>query len=201
MRSAARWAWKWRWLLLMNAFLVSPVFLYELRLFEGGPDKTIFFTLGASVLWLLAVQLFARRIWIVHALLFPLYIVVAVDLYVITHYQTRLASSMILIVFENLGDARAFLEANLESVLATVVSLAAGYALCMWKIRNLRVTVPRMAVLAPLAAVALVYAGVHHVVTWWMFVAVNDRNSPFGIVSQSIVTHTLYQGALREGEL
>jgi len=185
----------------MNVFLASPVLVYELRPFEGGPDKTILFTLGASVLWLLTVQLLARRIWIAHAILFPLYLVVAVDLYVITHYQTRLASSMILIIFENLGDARAFLEANLKSVLATAVSLAAGYALCMWKIRKLRVTVPRVALLAPLVAVALVYAGVHHVVTWWMFVAANDRNSPFGIVSQSIVTRTLYQEALREGEL
>src|SRR6059058_4932995 len=103
MRSAARWAWKWRWLLLMNAFLVSPVFLYELRLFESGPDKTILFTLGASVLWLLTVQLFARRIWIAHAVLFPLYVVVAVDLYVITHYQTRLTSSMILIILRTSG--------------------------------------------------------------------------------------------------
>jgi glucan phosphoethanolaminetransferase (alkaline phosphatase superfamily) len=185
----------------MNAFLVSPVLLYELRPFEGGPDKTILFTLGASVLWLLTVQLLARRIWITHAVLFPLYVVVAVDLYVITHYRTRLASSMILIIFENLGDTRAFLEGNLKGVLATAVSLAAGYALCMWKIRGLRVTVPRVALLGPLVAVGLVYAGVHHVVTWWMFVAANDRNSPFGIVAQSIVTRTLYQEALRGGEL
>src|SRR4051812_36743316 len=201
MRKAARWAWNWRWLLLMNAFLVSPVFFYELRIGEGGPDKTILFTLSASVLWLLVVQLLARRIWITHALLFPLYLVAGVDLYVIRHYQTRLASSMILTILENLTDAPGFLEANLPSVLATFVSLVAGYALCLWKIRKLRVTVPRIAVLAPLAAVALVYAGVHHVVTWWMFVAANDRNSPFGVVSQSIVTRTLYQEALREGEL
>src|SRR5436305_1934480 len=147
MRTCARWAWKWRWLLLMNAFLVSPVLLYELKPFEGGPDKTILFTLGASVLWLLTVQLFARRIWIAHAVLFPLYVVVAVDLYVITHYQTRLASSMILIIFENVGDGRAFLGANLPGVLGTAVALLAGYALCMWKIRALRVTVPRVALL------------------------------------------------------
>jgi glucan phosphoethanolaminetransferase (alkaline phosphatase superfamily) len=201
MRTCAGWAWKWRWLLLMNAFLVSPVFVYELRPFAGGPDKTILFTLGASVLWLLTVQLFARRIWIAHAVMFPLYVVVATDLYVIAHYQTRLASSMILIIFENLEDARGFLSAHLPSVLGTALALLAGYALCMWKIRGLRVTVPRISLVAPLVAVALVYAGVHHVVTWWMFVAANDRNSPFGIVSQSIVTRKLYQDALREGDL
>ena len=57
MRNAAVWAWKWRCVLLTNAFLVSPVLLYELRPFEGGPDKTILFTLSASVLWLVVVQL------------------------------------------------------------------------------------------------------------------------------------------------
>jgi len=144
MRTCAGWAWKWRWLLLMNAFLVSPVFVYELRPFAGGPDKTILFTLGASVLWLLTVQLFARRIWIAHAVMFPLYLVVATDLYVISHYQTRLASSMILIIFENLEDARGFLSANLPGLVGTAVALLAGYALCMWKIRGLRVTVPRI---------------------------------------------------------
>jgi len=133
--------------------------------------------------------------------MFPLYVVVATDLYVIAHYQTRLASSMILIIFENLEDARGFLSANLPGVLGTVVALLAGYALCLWKIRGLRVTAPRISLVAPLVAVGLVYAGVHHVVTWWMFVAANDRNSPFGIVSQSIVTRTLYQEALREGDL
>jgi glucan phosphoethanolaminetransferase (alkaline phosphatase superfamily) len=200
MRNVAVWASKWRWVLLLNACLVSPVLLYELRPFEGGPDKTILFTLSASVLWLLVVQLIARRIWITHALLFPFYLVVCVDLWVIAHYQTRLASSVILLVFENLGDVRGFVESNLLGMAACAASLLAGYALCLWKIRGLRVTVPRAAVLAPLAAVALVYAGVHHVVTWWMFVAANDRNSPFGVVSQSIVTRTLYEEALREGE-
>src|SRR3954467_15909551 len=158
MRNAARCAWRWRWLLVLNVFLVSPVFLYELRIGEGGPDKTIFFTLSASVLWLLAVQLLARRIWITHALLFPLYLVVGVDLWVITHYRTRLASSMLLIIFEHLGDARGFVESNLLGLAAVPSSPLAGYAFCLWKIRPIRVTVPRLSVLAPLAAVGLVYA-------------------------------------------
>src|SRR5438270_1947439 len=190
MRTAARWAWNWRWVLLLNAFLVSPVFFYELRIGAGGPDKTILFTLSASILWLLVVQLLARRIWITHVLLFPLYLVVAVDLYVIRHYQTRLASSMILTILENLTDAPGFLAANLPSVVAPFVTLVAGYALSLWKIRKLRVTIPRLALLAPLVAVATAYADVHHVATCCMVAVANDLNSAFAVVSQPFVTTT-----------
>src|SRR5713226_1797619 len=93
---AARSLWHWRWLLVMNLFLLSPVLLYEFRIGEGGPDRTILFIFSASILSMLAAQMLARRVWIVHALMFPLYLVVATDLYVILHYHTRLSSSMLL---------------------------------------------------------------------------------------------------------
>src|SRR5262245_29688300 len=95
----------WRWVLLMNTYLILPVLWYELRLFEGGPDKTILFTLPGSILWLLFVQFSARRIWITHALMFPLYLMVGVDLYVISVYEMRLSSTTILLILENFGDS------------------------------------------------------------------------------------------------
>ena len=119
---AVRWAWHQRWLIVMNAYLVSPVLLYEFRIGEGGPDKTILFLLSASVLWLVAAQLLARRVWIAHALMFPLYLVVAVDLYVITHYHTRLSSSMLLTIFENLEDGREYIETNYKGMVGTLAS-------------------------------------------------------------------------------
>ena len=51
----------------------------------------------------------------------------------------------------------------------------AGYALCMVKIRGLRIRAPRLLRLAPLTAVALLYLGVHQVLSLWMWVATNDR--------------------------
>jgi hypothetical protein len=56
---AARSLSHWRW--LMNLFLISPVLLYEFRIGEGGPDRTILFILSASILWVLAAQMLARR--------------------------------------------------------------------------------------------------------------------------------------------
>jgi len=197
---ALAWAWRWRWLLVMNAFLLSPIVLYELRLGEGGPDKNVLFTVVASVLWLLAAQLVARRVWIAHALMFPLYLVVAADIYVIRNYDTRLASSMILTIMENLTDWKDYLESHLRGVIIGPAVLLPSYAFCMWKIRNLRVTLPRWTVFAPLAANAVVYLGVLYVLDYWMFVFANDRNTPFGVVSQSYVTHVTYTGALEEAK-
>src|SRR5262245_50097022 len=101
----------------MNAYLMAPVLLFELRL----RDKAVLFTLSSSVLCLATVQLFARRIWITHAVLFPLYLVVGVDLYVITNYGTRLASTMILTIVENIGDAKDFMQGDFTSTVGSIV--------------------------------------------------------------------------------
>jgi hypothetical protein len=73
-------------------------------------------------------------VWIVHALMFPLYLVVATDLYVILHYHTRLSSSMLLTIFENLEDAREYAQTHYKSIAGQLALVLAGYALCMVKI-------------------------------------------------------------------
>jgi heptose-I-phosphate ethanolaminephosphotransferase len=192
--------WRWRWLLAMNLFLISPVLLYELRIGEGGPDKTIAFMLGASVVSLLAVQLLTRRVWIAHALMFPLYLVVAADLYCITHYHMRLSSSMLLTVFENLEDAHDYLETHWKGIALNLGLMLGGYALCMAKIRGLRVRAPRGFALGALGGLAALYLGVHHVLGLWMWVVTNDRSSPFGIFPQAYTANALYREALRDAQ-
>lgn len=176
----------------MNAYLISPVLIYETRLGEGGPDKTIVFTLSASVLWLMVAHLLGRRLLITHALLFPFYLTVAIDLFVIAQYQTRLASNMILTIVENFGDTTAFVQNDFTRVIGGFLLLLAGYGLSLWKIRNLRVTAPRILVLAPLLGLGILYLGVHRYVGTWNLVLLKDRNSPVGIVSQAYLTHSLY---------
>jgi len=197
---AKTWAWKWRWALFMNLFLLSPVFAYELRLDEGGPDRAVIFTLAASVLWLLSVQLFARRLWLAHAFLFPMYLVAGIDLFVIRNYHTRFASNMLLTFVENMGDAKEFLLGDIRRVASSLIALFVGYGLCMWKIRDLRVTLPRATVLVPLVGLIVVYGGVYRYFHEWHLVMMNDRNSPFGIFSQAYLTVALHQEELKARE-
>jgi heptose-I-phosphate ethanolaminephosphotransferase len=197
LRHAAEWAWRWRVVLLANVFLISPVLLHELRL----RDKTLVFTLPASVLWLLGVQLLARRIWIVHALMAPLYLAVGVDLYIITKYQTRLASSMLLTIVENFGDAAEFMQGDFASTVGSLLLMAVTYVFCLWKMRDLRVTLPRWLAVGPLAGLAVVYVGVATYMSSWNLTLLNDRNSPFGVFSQGYLTVSLQQQELAEREL
>lgn len=199
MERLVSWAWRWRWAILMNAYLLSPIALYELNLGGGGPDKTILFTLPASLLGLLTVQFLGRRLWLTHLLLFPFYLVVGVDLYVIFHYETRLSSSMLLVILENSGHAHEYVVSHFIKVVGPLLLLLAAYAYGLFKIRALHVTLPRSAVLVPLAAMAVLYGGILqfklHIP---LLVATHDRSIPFGVFSQSYVAYRVYRDSLQE---
>lgn len=190
--------WKFRWLAVLNAYLVSPVLIYEFQPGEGGAAKTAIFSLLASVLWLLMVQLLVRRVWIVHAALFPLYLVVFVDLYIIASYHTRLGSTMLLTIVENISDARDFLESDGKRILSRMIVFLAGYGYSLWRIRRLEVPAPRWAPLAPLGAAAGLYVMAYRHGGSWAIVVLNDHDSPFGVVSQSFLAKSIYDGELVE---
>jgi heptose-I-phosphate ethanolaminephosphotransferase len=189
-------AWRWRVVLLMNLYLISPVLMHELRL----RDKTLIFTLSASLLWLGLVQLLVRRVWVAHALMAPLYLATGVDLYVIANYQTRLASSMLLTIVENMGDARDFMEGDFIRTVGSLVLMFGTFAYCLWKIRDLRVTLPSWLAVAPLAGLCVVYGGVAKYMGSWNLTLLNDRNSPFGVFSQAYLTVSLHREELAARE-
>jgi glucan phosphoethanolaminetransferase (alkaline phosphatase superfamily) len=195
---AAVGLWRWRWLVLMNIYLLSPVLLYEGRL----RDKTVLFTLPASILGLLTVQLLgARRVWITHACLLPFYFTAGIDLFTIVNYQTRFASGMIALVVGNLEDAKGFLEADFTRTVGSIILTLAAYSIALVKIRQLRVPVPRSFAVLPLLLMVVIYAAVHHYFGSWSLVAMNDRSSPFGIFSQSYLTVLTQQEESRLREL
>jgi glucan phosphoethanolaminetransferase (alkaline phosphatase superfamily) len=196
--AVGRWLWRWRWLVLMNIYLVLPVLLYEGRL----RDKTVLFTLPASILGLLAVQLLGpRRLWITHACLLPFYFTAGIDLFTIVNYQTRFAASMITLIVGNLEDALGFLEADFTRTVGSIVLMLTAYSLCLVKIFRLRVTVPRSFALLPLLLMVVIYVTVYHYLGAWSMVAMNDRSSPFGIFSQSYLTVSTAQEEARLREL
>jgi glucan phosphoethanolaminetransferase (alkaline phosphatase superfamily) len=195
--AAGQWLWRWRWLILMNIYLVSPVVLYEGRL----RDKTALFTLPASILGLLAVNLLgARRLWITHACLLPFYVTAGIDLFTIVNYQTRFSSSMIALVVGNLEDAQGFLEADFTRTVGSIMLMLTAYSLCLVKTWRLRVTVPRSFAALPLLSLVVIYLAVYQYFGSWSLVAMNDRSSPFGIFSQGYLTVRTRQeeGRLRE---
>jgi glucan phosphoethanolaminetransferase (alkaline phosphatase superfamily) len=197
---AFRVVWRVRWLLAMNLFLISPVLLYELGIGRQGPDRTLLFVLPASVLTLVAAQLVLRSVWLTHILLAPLYLSTAIDLFVITHYQTRLGSSTLLVILENVGGASEYLRAHLFDVASWLAMLLAAYAFGLSRLRSLKMRLPRVALFGALAAVVSFYAVVErHIGLLGIFLA-NDRSSPFGLFSQSYIASVVYRAESLQAE-
>lgn len=192
--------WRWRWAIALNAFLLSPLFLYELNVGQGGPDKTLLFLLPASVLWLLAVQVGLRRLWLSHAVLAPFYLFVAADLYVIVEYQTRLSSSMLLVIIENIADARSYLKDNVTSVFGALGVLAAFYVLGLRGVRHLQLQARRLSRVSALGALVLLYGGVNFRVGGPLSLLGHDRSSPFGVIPQGFLAYSVYRHSMRQAE-
>jgi heptose-I-phosphate ethanolaminephosphotransferase len=188
----------------MCLYLLSPVLLYELGLSSarggGGADKITLFALPASILWLTVLHLAVRRPWIAHAILFPFYILVGIDLYLILNYQTRLTSSTITVILENWSQAPGYFLDRQARILWSVAGVLAIYALGMLGIRRLVLPPRKRWLLLSVAAVALLYltVGARQVFSVGpgaaaLDVISHDRNSPFGVIPQGFVAFSVYR--------
>jgi glucan phosphoethanolaminetransferase (alkaline phosphatase superfamily) len=189
----------------MNLYLVSPVLLYELGLSSargGGIDKITLFALPASILWLIVLQL-AVRPSIAHALLFPFYILVGADLFLILNYKTRLTSSTITVILENLGDTRDYIRDHHSRLFPTLALVLALYGLGMLGIRGLTLGATRRARLLAMGGLLVLYLAVsaRQTVTQGVGAAAldvvsHDRNSPFGVLPQGFIAFRVYRQVL-----
>jgi glucan phosphoethanolaminetransferase (alkaline phosphatase superfamily) len=189
----------------MNLYLVSPVLLYELGLSSargGGIDKITLFALPASILWLIVLQLTIRPL-IAHALLFPFYLLVGADLFLILNYKTRLSSSTITVILENLGDTRDYIRDHQSRLFLTLALVLALYGLGMLGIRGLTLRATRRARILALGGLLVLYLAVSArqavalgVEAAALDVVSHDRNSPFGVLPQGFIAFRVYRQGL-----
>jgi glucan phosphoethanolaminetransferase (alkaline phosphatase superfamily) len=181
-----------------NIFLLSPVLLDDLGLLPGAvssPDKLALFAVPASLLWLGLVQFSARNLFLAHASLLPFYVVVGVDLFLITRYGTRLTSSMLAVLLQNSSDAGAYLREHRREVTVAVLGVVGLWALALWGLRGVRVNGGRPvqvffggSLLVLYGALFVRQATTHGgALSGIVDVVSHDRNSPFGIIPQGIV--------------
>jgi heptose-I-phosphate ethanolaminephosphotransferase len=191
-----------RWALLANAYLLSPLALNQLLLRDSDvPFMLVTFTILASALWLATFQLVLfRRLWIAHALLFPFYLIVATDLFVIINYKTRLSASILSVILENLPDAGEYIQSNLRSMLLTTFLVIAFFTVCIVKMRGLVVAPPRWIKIACVAALVVVYTAVRITSKDFIHLASHDRNTPFGVFPQGYIAYTVYAEVLGQAQ-
>lgn len=200
-------SWNLRWLVALNLFLVSPILIYDFKLFEGLTglrDPVALFNLLVSLLFLGALQVLFARPWKFHLLILPLYVVVLAELFLIVEFRSRLTTSYIAIIlneFEHTGD---FFATYAPEVLTAVSLFCIGYGLALWKSRAVTLAVPRRWVWVPLCGLVLVYGGTTYrqmkvipadLSGAWLDVLGHDKNSPFGVFSQGYMAFRFHRAA------
>jgi heptose-I-phosphate ethanolaminephosphotransferase len=201
-RALVERVWPNRWPLLANAYLLSPLALNQVLLRHSDvPVSLVLFTVLASVLWLAVFQLvLVRRLFVAHAILFPFYLIVAIDLFVIINYKTRFSASIISVILENFPDAGEYIQSNLRSMSLTTLSVLAFFTLCMVKMRGLVVAPPRWTKIASVAGLVAVYTSVYITSHDFIHLASHDRNTPFGVFPQGYIAYTVYSEVLGQAK-
>jgi heptose-I-phosphate ethanolaminephosphotransferase len=200
-RVRATWAGA-AWLGLLVGVLVSPPIVYRIVLGSGGRllDTALLWSMGMSLLWVATLHAFFRRpVWL-HLLLAPLYFAVAMDLFLVFEFGSRLTTSYLSIIVTDHSETGEFLHAYARPVAIGVALLVATWGLGLWGIRRVELRWPRW---APWLGITLLVLGYGIAVARQMRthgmnvsravldVASHDYSSPVGAVSQLGVTAAL----------
>lgn len=192
------WAWTYRWLVPLNLFLLAPA-LYSVQ--STGGDPVTVWNLATSVLWLATFQLLARRPVRFFVLATPFVLVVLVELFLIVEYDTRLTTSFLSVIVENVWDTPDFLAAYSMTLLGAGLVFGGTFGYSLYRLRTLELPARRAWALVPLALVLGLYGAVaaRQMRTGMsadralLDVVTHDMNSPFGVVPQGLITFQLYR--------
>lgn len=190
----------------LSVFLLSPILVFDvvLSLKSGrGIDKLVLFALPTSVALLLALHGVFRRVQVTHMVLFPFYVLVAADLFLIFNYDARLTSSTISVFLENAHHGTDFLSTKGPAFYGAIFAFLGVYAAALYAMRNLEIRGGRMAAIFAglfLAAYcgAIIKQSVYHkhFMSGVLDVISHDRGSPFGIFPQTLTAYNVYRQAL-----
>ncbi|MGI9419488.1 MAG: hypothetical protein ACR2RA_16800 [Geminicoccaceae bacterium] len=152
------------WLLPLNLFLLAPV-VHNLKItdgFSGIYDFVVLWNVACSIFVLLALHVAVKRPVILHALMAPLYLTTAIDIYLIILYDARLSAGYIWILLANTHDALDYFQDFQAPILLGISTLPLFYAVGLWKIRSITFKFGRSPLLILLSLVMLVvlYPGV-----------------------------------------
>jgi glucan phosphoethanolaminetransferase (alkaline phosphatase superfamily) len=196
---------QWTMLILLNCYLVSPVALGALSKYLAfeQPDKLLLLAVPASVLTLTTLHAWIVRPMHLHLALMPLYLAVAVDLYLIAHYGVRLSSSSISVILGNEEHVSAFVDAQARSIFVPLCLGLALYVLALVQLRGLSLVVPRWRRWASTLALASIYLllsvkqiRVHGTLKKGLLdAASHDFSSPLGALSQGVVALVVHSDA------
>ena len=129
----------WLAVLVASSFLISPLLFHAWRNAGQRPLDLLFaFNLVTSVLWIVLLHLWTQRPVILHLILLPLYLTVAIDLFLVDSFGARLSTGYLNIALTNHGDAGELLATYARPLALAFAGLVVVYLPCLYGMRNLR---------------------------------------------------------------
>ena len=190
-----------RWLIFLNIYLISPL-LYSLGItqnLEGIYDPVILWNFSVSLLFLVWLQLTFKKQLYVHLFIFPIYILVLVDIFLILEFNTRLSAGFIWIVLSNLSESNEFIEFYWKQIFFCFLAFFIFYITSLFKIKNVNNSLSgwKFSLLST-SLIFIAYGSVFvkqyiskkNIYAATMDVVEHDYSIPFGIVSQGAVVYT-----------
>jgi heptose-I-phosphate ethanolaminephosphotransferase len=189
--------------LVLWSFLLSPLIVRTLANYQYSKiDLLVVYTLGMSVLWLLAIRFVSSSQFKVHIILLPFYLVAAIDLFLVLNFNSRLTAAYIFIGLTNYQEASEFLPTYWQpiSVVLVVFILCYGAGLIGLHKRELY---KNKGIFVLVVSALLVGYGAYFYKTVKlnsfgksavMDLLAKDQSTPVGYLSQIALTANLYLG-------
>lgn len=131
--------WQWLAVFVASAFLISPLLFHAWR--NSGVrsiDLLFAFNLVTSLTWIVLFHALARRPFLLHLLLAPLYVTTAIDLFLVGTFGARLSSGYVTIALTDYGDTGELVLAYTRPIVLAALALLLVYLPCLFAMRGLR---------------------------------------------------------------
>ena len=191
---------QYRWLLILNIYLLIPLF-YSIGItnnFEGINDPVVLWNVACSVLFILFIQsLFKKQIY-AHLVLFPVYIIVLIEIFLIFVFHFRLSAGVIWVLLANLNDSNEFIETYLNQIAIIIILFLLFYITGLWKIRTINYSANWKPSLFIFCGLIILYGGVFvkqyifenkSLYSSAMSVMEHDYSTSLGYIAQSVVVY------------
>jgi heptose-I-phosphate ethanolaminephosphotransferase len=189
--------------LVLWSFLLSPLIVRTLANYQYSKiDLLVVYTLGMSVLWLLAIRFISSNQFKVHIILLPFYVVAAIDLFLVLNFNSRLTAAYIFIGLTNYQEASEFLPTYWKPISIVLVVFIFCYGAGLIGLHKRELYKNKGIFVLVISALLVGYGAYFYKTVKLnsfgksavMDLLAKDQSTPVGYLSQIALTANLYLG-------
>ncbi|WP_449432917.1 phosphoethanolamine transferase [Pseudomonas putida] len=187
--------------LILWAFLLSPLVVKLLENCSCSKfDVLVFYTLGMSCLWLVAIRFVSAKPFYVHIVLLPFYLLACIDLFLVLNFGSRLTAAYLFIGLTNYKDASDFLSTYWLSISSVLLVFVTCYGLGLKGLYRRNMYGNRVVFVLAASALLLGYGAYFYKTVKvnsfgkgaFLDMLAKDQSTPAGYLSQIGLTASLY---------